>query len=221
MGACAGGPAMVRSRRIRGTRLARALLVALAAGLSAPALITPAAAETYRGYEAPPHSVIYTEGEIELRDYAPHLSAEVTVRGDRGAAIQRGFRLLAGYIFGDNAAPDGGSEKIDMTVPVTQAETGEGWVIRFMMPGARSLESLPAPENPAIRLVPQPAERLLVIRFSGLVTSPKLADMEATLRAHAAARGLTLEGPPRYLFYDDPFTLPWRRRNELALAVAG
>lgn len=211
--------ATARTRRAPGAApaLARLLLAVALAGL---ALTGPAAADTYRGYEAPPHEVEYAAGDIELRAYAPHVVAEVTVRGDRGAAIQRGFRVLAGYIFGDNAAGDGGSEKIEMTVPVTQEEAERGWVIRFMMPGARSLESLPRPENPAIRLVEQPAERLLVIRFSGLVTSPKLDDMEARLRAHAAERGLALEGTPRFLFYDDPFTLPWRRRNELALPVA-
>jgi hypothetical protein len=67
---------------------------------------------------------------VEVRQYAPHIAAEVTVSGERDAAINAGFRVLAGYIFGGNEVrakvamrtpvKQVPSEKIAMTTPVTQ-----------------------------------------------------------------------------------------------------
>lgn len=61
------------------------------------------------------HSV-KKDGNIEIRDYDPMIVAEVTVEGERYSAINHGFRILAGYIFGGNVA----QTKIVMTAPVIQ-----------------------------------------------------------------------------------------------------
>ena len=53
--------------------------------------------------EEPPYSVEGPPGPIELRAYGPMILAQATVRGGRRAAINEGFRLIAGYIFGGNA----------------------------------------------------------------------------------------------------------------------
>lgn len=176
----------------------------------------PAESPAYKGYAAVPYAVDRAEGGIELRRYPPRTVAEVTVRGTRGPAVNRGFRELFGYITGDNAA--GG--KIAMTVPVDQTETERGWTTRFTMPEGATLDSLPAPDEAHVRLRRLPAERMLVARFTGRATDARLAEAEAALRAHAARAGLRVTGAPVIMFYDDPFTLPWNRRNELGLALA-
>ncbi len=66
--------------------------------------------------DEPAYSVELKDGDFEIRRYAPLLAAEVTVTGERSAAINQGFRLLADFIFGNNTA----RKKIDMTAPVTQ-----------------------------------------------------------------------------------------------------
>lgn len=174
-------------------------------------------AETHKGYEMPPYAVEAAEGAREVRAYGAHLVAEVTVEGDRSTAVGRGFRVLAGYIFGGNAAGD----KIAMTVPVAQTPVGEGtWTVRFMMPAKWTRETLPAPKDARIRFVEVAPERQVVERFSGL---PQTADMErraAALRVWAEARGLRVVAGPHFYFYDAPMTLPWRRRNEVAFTVA-
>lgn len=195
-------------------------LMAAALGMAMMALTATAEADTYRGYEAPPYTVEARDGPVEIRDYGPYTVAEVTVSGNRGPAIQRGFRTLAGYIFGRNETPQGGSEKIAMTVPVTQAQDAQGWVIRFMMPEDKRLDDLPRPENAAIRLTRTQPERLITMRFSGRATTRALNDRAEALAAYARANGLKTEGSPRFMFYDDPFTLPWRRRNEVGLVLA-
>jgi hypothetical protein len=186
--------------------------------------------------EQPQYTVVENFGPIELRDYAPMIVAEVTVEGDRGRAINQGFGLLADYIFGNNLA----REKVAMTTPVTQTPAAKaqtpampgsamaganddaaGWKVRFMMPAAYTLETLPAPRNPAVRLLALPAQRSVVLRFSGGRGEPLLAAKEAELRQFVERRGLKALGLPVFAFYDPPWTPGFFRRNEVSLAIAG
>lgn len=192
--------------------LRKAMAAVLAAGTG---LAGQAGAEgmTRRGYEMPPYRVEATEGAREIRSYGARIVAEVTVRGDRRAAVNTGFRLLAGYIFGANA----GGEKIAMTVPVDQADRGEGlWTVRFTMPAAFTAETLPAPQDPRIRLVPVGPARMAVEGFSGIPEDDDMAARAAALAAWAGAQGLRVEGGPVYSFYDAPWTPGAMRRNEVA-----
>lgn len=192
----------------------------------------------YKSTETPAYSVERTVGAAEIRGYAPRIVAEVTASGSRSGAISSGFRILAGYIFGDNE----GAAKVAMTSPVAQipaekiaqkiamtspvAQTALGgagddgpWVVQFTMPSKYTLSSLPKAKDASIRFVPQSAGRQVVLQFRGLAGTSVLARKEAELRALAAAEGLELAVGPMYYFYDAPFTLPWNRRNEVAFAL--
>lgn len=171
---------------------------------------------THKGYEMPPYTVERSDGAREIRSYGPHLLAEVKVSGSRQGAIQAGFRVLAGYIFGGNAS----GEKIAMTVPVAQTPAGEGWTVSFMMPARYTTETLPAPRTDAIRFIKAGPSRQVVERFSGLPGTANLAGRAEALRAWAEAEGLTITAGPHYYFYDAPMTLPWNRRNEVAFTIA-
>lgn len=190
-------------------------LLALALGM---AMAGEAGAETtHKGYEMPPYTVEWSDTTREIRAYGPHLLAEVRVAGTRSSAIQKGFRVLAGYIFGGNAT----GEKIAMTVPVAQTPEpdGETWVVSFMMPAAYTTETLPAPRSDAIRFVPVDASRQLVERFSGLPETSDLAERAEALRLWAKEQGYDILAGPHYYFYDAPMTLPWKRRNEVAFTI--
>ena len=187
--------------------MARVTITALAAVM---ALAGAAGAEsmTRKGYELPPYTVEMAEGAREIRACGPRLVAEVTVRGDRKDAVNTGFRLLAGYIFGGNAQ----RAKIAMTVPVDQADRGGGiWTVRFTMPSVFTAQTLPAPDDPRIALVALPPARMVVEGFSGAPDSDDMAARAAALADWAKARGLTLDGGPVYSFYDAPWTPPWSR----------
>jgi len=56
--------------------------------------------------EEPQYEVVLTKGNMELRRYAPMLIAETEVEGDLDAASNKGFRLIADYIFGNNQGSD-------------------------------------------------------------------------------------------------------------------
>lgn len=180
----------------------------------------------YKSTETPAYRVEKTLDSGEIRLYAPRILAEVTVTGSRSAAINNGFRILAGYIFGGNTGRSKvemtspvtqmPAEKIAMTSPVTQSGADGAWLVQFTMPSEYTMDSLPKPKDSNIRFVEQPADRQLVLQFSGLAGSEVLAQKEADLRAIAAANGLELGAGPMYYFYDAPFTLPWNRRNEVA-----
>lgn len=174
-----------------------------------------AQAQTHNGYETPAYKVERADGAVEVRLYEPFVLAEVTVQGDRREAIGRGFRILAGYIFGGNAE----EQKVAMTAPVAQSGGGGSWVVQFMMPRAYRLETLPRPKDGQIRFQETDAVRQAVIRFSGMATAGALAKQEQALRDWAAAQGITLGAGPRYYFYDDPLTMPWNRRNEVAFVL--
>jgi hypothetical protein len=241
-------------------KLIAATLPALlgAVTMNASASNTASAAEQSRklpsdNYEQPKHTVIERAGNIEIREYAPMLLAEVDVEGDRGTAANRGFRLLAGYIFGGNtsrasinmtspvtqvpqsekiamtspvvqaprteAAQAPQSEKIAMTSPVTQVPAGSSgsenlWTVAFMMPSSYTMETLPKPNTDRIRFrVTEPTKRV-VIRFAGMSTQSNLQKHRDELMTFLKSRSLTPVTEPAMAFYDDPFTLPWNRRNE-------
>ncbi len=175
--------------------------------------------------EMPSYRVIQKEKAIEIREYSPTICAEVTVSGERSKAINAGFRLLADYIFGNNApkkaiamtAPvaQQKSETISMTAPVTQTKNGDDWKVQFTMPSAYTLETLPKPNNPEVKIISKPSYRVAVIQFSGFWSEGSLKKQSAKLEDYAKTNNLKLTGNPTYAFYNPPWTLPFFRRNEI------
>ena len=181
--------------------------------------------------EQPKYSVVVKDGDHELRRYEAYIVAEVVVSGDQGAAVQQGFRKLAGYIFGANAGnakiamtapvaqrPEG--EKIAMTNPVTQAPQGQGrWTVQFMMPSSYELNTLPKPNDADIHFRTAPAREMAAVRFSGVARAQNYRTQTQDLRRWIAAKGLTALGDAVLAQYDPPWT-PWfMRRNEVLVEV--
>lgn len=173
------------------------------------------------------YTVVEAHGAVEVRDYAPMIVAEARVEGEREQAIEDGFRLIADYIFGNNApqqkvamtAPviQQASEKIAMTAPVLQQAASESgaWVVRFVMPASYTMETLPKPVNDAVTLTEVPAKRFVAIRFSGTSSESNLKQHEALLRDFLKEQKLEAKGPLAYAFFNPPWTLPFLRRNEI------
>jgi hypothetical protein len=169
-------------------------------------------------------------GPYEIRDYQAAVAAEVTVTGDQHDAANKGFRLLAGYIFGGNTrrqsiamtapvAQTRASEKIAMTAPVTQTPSDGAWVVRFTMPGGTSLETLPEPNDQRVKLRTIAPARFVVIRFSGLAGAANVEARTAELIAFAKAHHLPMIGPASLAQYNPPWTLWFMRRNEVMIQL--
>ena len=181
--------------------------------------------------EQPKYTLIERSGAVEIRDYAPMIVAETTVTGARREAIGKGFRIIADYIFGNNTSAEKApmtapvtqqsSEKVAMTAPVTQQGDGNKWRVRFIMPSNYTISTLPKPNNLAVVLKEIPGKRTAVIRFSGMGGKKSLDRHTKELEEFISAKKLTPLSPPTYAFYNPPWTLPFLRRNEVLVEIAG
>ena len=190
--------------------------------------------------EEPKYTVIESAAPFELRQYAPMIIAEVTVDGDMSDAGSKGFRLIAGYIFGKNQTKANlsneakSNEKIAMTVPVTMEPTSEKiamtapvtmenqagpnqWRMFFVMPSQYTLATLPTPLSPEVKLREIPAQRKAVISFTGFNSQEKTQEKTAELRAWMKSKNLTPLGEPQLARYNPPWSIPFLRRNEVML----
>ena len=184
--------------------------------------------------EEPKFRLIEQEQSFELREYAPKIIAEVVVDGDMRESSSKGFRLIADYIFGNNTAQYGRSEKISMTAPVSVEPRAEkismtapvgvqheknGWKVYFVMPSQYTLETLPKPNNPVVSIKQISSQKFAVIRFSGLVDEEKMAKKVAELKQWVVNKKLKILGNPELARYNPPWTLPFLRRNEVMVEV--
>lgn len=192
-------------------------------------LLAALAGNIMSNVEQPDYKLIRSEKNIEIRDYARMILAEVEVSGERKQAIREGFKILAGYIFGNNisnikmemtaSVTNELNEKMAMTAPVIQEQHMDKWKVRFVMPKKFSFETLPKPNSKDVILIPLPARRLAVIRFSGLADDENIKQHTDELETYLLAQRLKPIGGPFLAFYNPPWTLPFLRRNEVMIEI--
>ncbi len=171
------------------------------------------------------YSVLSKDGDIETRMYAGDILAQVEVVGERKEALNKGFRLLADYIFGNNTvrkniemtAPvmQEISQKIPMTAPVMQEPSGNKWIVSFVMPAHFTLQTLPKPNNNKIQIVQRKPQKYLAIRFSGFSSGSNFEQHTKILETHIKKNNIQVVGNPVWAQYNPPWTLPFWRRNEV------
>ena len=170
-------------------------------------------------YESPTYEVERRIGNVEIRSYEPYVVAETVIDGSLERAGNRGFRALAGYIFGSNENAAGDSTKIAMTTPVTQDRVDNGYRIRFMMPSEYDVESLPAPKDRNVRIERIGAQRLGALGYSGRWSQDGYQRHLDLLVGALGEHGIATEGEPIWARYDPPWK-PWfLRRNEVLIAI--
>ena len=104
-----------------------------------------------------------------------------------------------------------------MTVPVQTSETNGALKMWFFLPAKYSRENAPKPLNPRVRLATTSDETIAILRFSG--SGNDFAERQTELIASLAGSRWQPSGEPYALNYDAPFTLPFLRRNEAAVAA--
>jgi hypothetical protein len=183
--------------------------------------------------EEPQFTSIEKNGRFELRLYSPMILAETYVQGSLDEASNAGFRLIAGYIFGNNKGRPGSSsekismtapvtlepcsKKIDMTAPVVVENNSDRWRVHFVMPTSYNINTLPIPNDPLVTLREIPIQKAAVIVFSGLVNESKMKEKTSALLGWMKARGLEQTSIPQLARYNPPWTLPFLRRNEILI----
>ena len=179
--------------------------------------------------ETPTYSVIKKQKEIELRQYAGYIQAEVSVaENNYKSAIEKGFGVLAGYIFGNNIS----RQKIEMTTPVQVSQsqriamttpvtvTGKGqFTVAFVMPSEYNLDTLPLPKDSTIRFNSLPAHQIAAIRFSGYFQEHTIEKNKERLSQWLKEEGLETEGDFIVAGYNPPWVPGFIARNEILIKI--
>lgn len=170
---------------------------------------------------------------LEIRDYDQSVAAEATVAAPtREQATETAFRLLFAYITGANR----GSQTIAMTTPVQQAPaliemttpvridagaTGGQTAVtmHFSLP-AKVAGNPPLPVDPRVRIVTVPPSTVAALRYTGNPTEAARKTHQQELFRRLMTTGWQPTGTPYALNYDPPFTVPFLKRNEVAVEVS-
>jgi hypothetical protein len=184
--------------------------------------------------EEPAYTVQSVQNGYEIRTYAPYIKAETTVTGNYNEATEQGFRIIADYIFGNNTtkesismtAPvlerpqENAAQKIAMTVPVLETKNNTATrTIAFVVPAAYTLNTLPTPNNPAVKLVPIPARTVAVLRYSWYPTETRTNAKKELLTNYLIRDKVTIAGAIETARYNPPLSMPLTLRNEIFVPI--
>ena len=176
------------------------------------------------------YSVLESKKEYEIRLYPSHIVAQTTVQGSYQRALNQGFRIVAGYIFGGNIAKvriamtapvveQKESVSIAMTAPVMAGIEGYSHVIAFGMPRSYTLATLPTTIDPRVKIVTVPEKKMAAIRFSWMRTDVRVKLKKQELLDALKNNHVVVVGEPQYAGYDAPWTPPWMKRHEVMVEV--
>ena len=182
--------------------------------------------------EEPKYSVLKEYENFEIRNYDSYLVAEVDIEGSYNKTGNEAFRILAGYIFGDNQSSTKmnmtapveseaiqSSEKMNMTAPVFSNKNFNGYTYRFVMESKYTQETLPVPNNSKIRITEIKDRVMAVISFSGRWSQKNFEKHEQILVNDLKNAGIGVASEAIYARYNAPFT-PWfLRRNEIMFEI--
>ncbi|URE45325.1 SOUL heme-binding protein [Musa troglodytarum] len=188
--------------------------------------------------------VLKRTNEYEIREVESYFIAETTMPGKTGFDFNgssQAFNVLAAYLFGKNIT----SEQMEMTTPVyTRKSQSDGvkmdmttpvitnkasssspdqdkWQMSFVMPSKYG-SNLPMPKDPSVSIKEVPKKMVAVTAFSGFVKDEDVMQRESKLREALRSdpefqvkEGASVEVAQ----FNPPFTLPFTRRNEVAVEV--
>ncbi|TVR81088.1 MAG: heme-binding protein [Chitinophagaceae bacterium] len=160
------------------------------------------------------YEVIKRFDDIEIRHYSSALFTKIRLSGNSYSQVSgKGFRILADYIFGGNAA----KEKIAMTTPVSMS-FGEESEMRFMVPANYTKEDLPLPNNKEIEFIEEKEKVMAVIKFSGWANDKKINQYQEQLIEQLQKNNIKHKGNFSFLGYNPPYQVI-NRRNEIVVEV--
>ena len=170
--------------------------------------------------ETPAYKVVEKDRNIEIRYYESMLLQSVKVSGNQYKSLRQGFRPLVNYI----GAKGREGEKISMTAPVMQSlgNTNNEWIVSFSMPSKYSKKTLPEPNNKQVYSEEIKPTMAAVIRFSGKADGggSLIKEKEKVLLDWVKNRDFKIISKSKYLFYNDPSTPGFLRRNEIMVIIS-
>ena len=132
------------------------------------------------GIETYPYRVVKTYDGFEVRTYERANFIYVTMDArSYSESSSKGFRMLAGYIFGGNDR----QQKIAMTSPVVM-EMDSDVTMKFLVPAQYKMDELPKPENAEVRFATEQERTVAAITFGGFANDEKILAQKDELFKH-------------------------------------
>jgi hypothetical protein len=186
---------------------------------------------TPEGLETPDYVVVDSTPNFEIRRYSTFSVCSTSMYTPANnnlspadtntipidlVATSNSFNRLVSYLGGENAKEGGGEQRLSMTIPVI-LDSGS---MSFVLPKSMDSLSAPIPLSESVILKDLPAETVAVREFTGLVTEGEISRQRAKLEDALLAAGISYDATTFRVFqYNPPLTLPWIRRNEIAVSV--
>ena len=161
-------------------------------------------------YEEPTYSKIYQNKNYEIRKYGERLVIQVSYNNQNN-----GFRTLFNYISGSNID----SQKINMTIPLTQSNENGDQVMQFFLPSNFTKKNAPIPIDEELKLIIIEQGYYAVIRYSGRLTDKNFNKRRKILKDNLLKDNIEILSSAIRATYNGPFTLPFLRRNEVMFRV--
>lgn len=165
--------------------------------------------------EAIRYDVVEKFGKVEMRDYPPHVSIEIKIKGECRSTVNTAYRVLGEYLAGKNDA----EKKIEMIMPITQQGFEDVWKLAFSLPLEYKIDSLPKPLVSHVKLIDNPEKRYVATKLSGFASEKDVDSSNKRLMDYVFPNNLRVISQPITAFYNPPWALPFFRKNELMIEV--
>lgn len=174
-----------------------------------------------------PYEAVGGLNGCELRRYPQTVLVETTASNQR-VAFRRLFRYISGANQGNESismtAPveTQAGESISMTTPVRSEQTetdAETLRMAFYLPSEYSPETAPQPTDSDVSLVTEPQKTVAVEQFSWYAFEWRVARRTQKLLSKLDREGIEAVSDAYLLRYNDPWTPPFMRRNEVVVEI--
>ena len=157
------------------------------------------------------YDVVHKTNIYEIRFYSERLVVESVYNNDSNT-----FRKLFKYISGAN----NNSQKIEMTIPVTQIKKDSTNFMQFILPSIINKKTIPIPLNSDVKISIIEEGYFAVIKYSGRSSDKNFIKYSKTLQEKLLEDKILIKSLPIKATYNGPFTLPLLRRNEAMFSIA-
>ena len=186
-------------------------------GIAAPRRLIMGSVVGRISEETPAYEVLATGDNFEVRRYAAGTAVEAS------DANNQAFGALAKYIGVMSKPQNARGEAISMTAPVVSIpDAGDAMRMQFVLPSA--LADAPEPTAEGVRLVPRPAQTMVVEHYTGSWSEADAKQRALRLadRARAAGHAIPedLAGVAwEWRRFNPPWTIGFMKTNEVCIPL--